>query len=75
MASQVKDLGQDFIPVHVFPVKYNVKKSFDYLATTTKDNQPLQAFAVTLKAAFDYFESKKQLPVILINKKGEYIVN
>ena len=75
MASQVKELGQDFIPVHVFPVKYNVKKSFDYLATTTKDNQSLQAFAVTLKAAFDYFESKKQLPVILINKKGEYIVN
>lgn len=75
LASAVKEQGQDFIPVHVFPVKYNVKKSFEYLATTTKDNQSLQAFAVKLKSAFDYFESKKQLPVIMINKKGEYIVN
>lgn len=75
MAAQVKEMGQDFIPVHVYPVKYNVKKSFEYLANATKFNQPLQHFAVTLKGAFDYFEAKKQLPVILVNKKGEYIVN
>ena len=75
MATQVKELGQDFIPVHVFPVKYNVKKSFEYLAMTTKDNQPLQEFAVTLKSAFDYFEAKKKLPVFLVNKKGQYIIN
>jgi hypothetical protein len=54
----------------VFPVKYNVKKSFEYMAQATKENQPLQAFAITLKGAFDYFESKKQLPVILINERG-----
>ncbi len=67
--------GQDFIPVHVFPVKYDVKKSMEYLAETTKDNKPLKKFALTLKEAFDYFEEKKQLPIILINKKGEYIIN
>jgi murein L,D-transpeptidase YafK len=75
LASQVKDQGQDFIPVHVYPVKYNIKKSFDYLAMATKENQLLQHFAVTLKGAFDYFESKKQLPIILVNKKGQYIIN
>ena len=75
LASQAKEVGQDFIPVHVFPIKYNVKKSFEYLAAATKDNQPLQTFAITLKEAFDYFEIKKQLPVILVNKKGEYIIN
>ena len=75
MASQVKEQGQDFIPVHVFPVKYNVKKSFEYLAQATKENQALQAFALSLKNVFDYFETKKQLPVILVNKKGEYIIN
>ncbi|MCW3091848.1 MAG: L,D-transpeptidase family protein [Ferruginibacter sp.] len=75
MASEVKELGQDFIPVHVFPVRYNVKKSLEYLAEATKENQPLQTFAVSLRGAFDYFEAKKQLPVILINKKGQYIVN
>jgi len=75
LANYAKDNGQDFIPVHVFPVRYNVKRSFEYLAQATKANQQLQHFAVTLKAAFDYFEEKKQLPVIMVNKKGEYIVN
>lgn len=75
LASLVKEQGQDFIPVHVFPVKYNVKKSFEYLAQATKENQSLQNFAVTLKGAFDYFETKKQLPVVLVNKKGQYIIN
>lgn len=75
LASQARDQGQDFIPVHVFPVKYNVKKSFEFLAQATRENQLLQKFAVTLKAAFDAFEEKKELPLILVNKKGEYIVN
>ena len=75
LANSVKEHGQDFIPVHVFPVKYNVKKSFEYLAQASKENQPLQKFAISLKMAFDYFEEKKKLPAILINKKGEYIIN
>src|ERR1700712_4120765 len=75
MATEAKEMGQDFIPVHVFPVKYNVKKSFEYLAQATKENQSLQAFAISLKGAFDYFEAKKQLPVIMVNKKGQYIIN
>ncbi|HMO62755.1 MAG TPA: hypothetical protein PKC39_12190 [Ferruginibacter sp.] len=75
LASYAKEQGQDFIPVHVFPVKYSNKKSFEYLAQATRDNQALQKFAVTLKDAFDYFEEKKQLPVILVNKKGQYIIN
>ena len=28
-----------------------------------------------LKSAFDYFETKKQLPIILVNKQGQYIIN
>jgi hypothetical protein len=59
----------------VFPVKYNVKKSFEYLAEATKENQPLQTFAVSLKGAYDYFEAKKQLPIILVNRRGQYIIN
>lgn len=74
LSTNAKEQGQDFIPVHVFPVRYNVKKSFEYLAQATKENQSLQKFAITLKAAFDHFEDKKQLPLILVNKKGEYIV-
>lgn len=74
LTTHAKEQGQEFIPVHVFPVKYNVKKSFEYLAQATKENQSLQKFAISLKSAFDKFEEKKQLPLILVNKKGEYIV-
>ena len=75
LANSARNEGQEFIPVHVFPVKYDVKKSFEYLGNLSKDNQPLQQFAVSLKAAFDYFEAKKKLPLILVNRKGEYLVN
>ena len=73
IASYAKVNGQDFIPVHVFPVKYSVKKSMDYLNSTTKKNLQLQQFALQLREAFDKFEEKKQIPVVLVNKKGKYL--
>ncbi len=75
ITSHAKANGQDFIPVHVFPVKYNVKKSMDYLGMATKNNQQLQKFAVDLKEAFDRFEEKKQVPLVMVNKKGQYVFN
>jgi murein L,D-transpeptidase YafK len=74
LAAYAKTQGQDFIPVHIFPVRYNNRKSFEYLAKTTKDDQDLQRFAIKLKDVFDYFEQKKKLPLICINKRGEYVV-
>ncbi|MEO5783859.1 MAG: L,D-transpeptidase family protein [Ginsengibacter sp.] len=73
IASYAKANGQDFIPVHVFPVKYSVKKSMDYLNSTTKKNLQLQQFALQLREAYDKFEEKKQIPIILVNKKGQYV--
>lgn len=75
IAGAAKEQGQEFIPVHVFPVRYNVKKSLDYLNEAIKNNSYLQAFNKNIRKAFDYFELKKQLPIILINKKGEYVFN
>ena len=64
MAAYAKGNGQDFIPVHVFPVKYDENRSMNYLQKITKDNKPLQKFDQSLKEAFDYFEDKKKLPLI-----------
>ncbi|MEO6537723.1 MAG: L,D-transpeptidase family protein [Ferruginibacter sp.] len=75
IASTVKDQGQEFIPVHVFPVRYNNKKSMDYLNTSIKNKPNLQQFNINLKEAFDFFELKKQLPIIMVNRKGEYVFN
>jgi len=75
LAAMAKSQGQDFIPVHIFPIRYNNRRSFEYLAKTTKDNQDLQRFAIKIKEVYDYFEEKKKLPLIFVNKKGDYVVN
>jgi len=74
IAANVKMQGyQEFIPVHVFPVRYNNKSSLEYLNTQIKENKYLQDFNKDIRQAYDYFEQKKQLPVIMVNQKGEYV--
>ncbi len=75
LAAHAKNQGQDFIPVHIFPIRYNVKKSVAFLENLTINDQSLRKFADKLEQAFDYFDKFHQLPVILINEKGEYTVN
>lgn len=76
LASTVKAVGeQEFIPVHVFPVRYNVKKSSEYLQLSIDKNPYLQEFNVSLREAYEYFERHKMVPVVLVNKKGDYLVN
>jgi murein L,D-transpeptidase YafK len=75
IASRSRSAGQDFIPVHIFPVKYDVKKSLNYLTESIKGNQAVHKYILNMKAVFDYFEKKKQLPLIMINKKGDYVIN
>ncbi len=75
IGSYAKMNGQEFIPVHIFPVRYNVKKSADYLAASIKDNAYLERFNNNIKTVFDYFETKKELPLIMVNRAGEYVIN
>jgi len=75
LSTQARNQGQEFIPVHVFPVRYSNKKSMDYLMEATRSNPSLQQFSSNIKAVFDYFELKKELPIIMVNRKGEYVIN
>lgn len=75
LASYAKSQGQDYIPVHIFPVRFNVAKSVKYLSNLTKDDHQLEEFSTRLEDAFDYFEKYKQLPIVLIKDNGEYVVN
>ncbi|MBI2730596.1 MAG: L,D-transpeptidase family protein [Sphingobacteriales bacterium] len=74
MAAASKAQGQDFIPVHVFPVNFRVKKSFDYLKKYTATSN-YASMVSQLKNAFYYFEDKHQLPLVLFDNKGDYIVD
>jgi len=75
IASQAKTNGQDFIPVHVFPVKYDVPKSLNYLTESIKSDKGFHRYILTIKSVFDYFQENKRLPVILVNKKGDYVIH
>jgi len=75
LAAHAKDAVQDFIPVHIFPIRYNVKRSSDYLNKLAKDDPSLKQFALRLEDAFDYFEKYRQLPVIMTNERGDYVVD
>jgi hypothetical protein len=70
-----KDQGQDYIPVHIFPVRFNVAKSVNFLNNLTKDDPVLKKFASRLEDAFDYFDRYKQLPVVMIGDNGEYLID
>ena len=73
LATQAKNLGEDFIPVHIFPVSFKSTRSNDYLAKYVKDFPEYKKMADKLKQVFYYFEKHKKLPVIMINEQGEYV--
>lgn len=74
LTASSKGAGQDFIPVHVFPIKYDVKKSYEYLAKLTKDDATLKNWSNRLEQAYDYFETHKQIPVAMVRDNGEYSI-
>jgi murein L,D-transpeptidase YafK len=74
LASLARAQGQDFIPVHIFPVRYTNPKSLEILSKTCKDDPEYSRFSVNIKQVFDFFEQRKKLPLISINSKGEYVI-
>lgn len=75
VCSYAKAAGQEFIPVHIFPIRYNSQRSLDYLNNTIKNNPSLQNFSMQLKKAYDEFEQTKEVPLILIDRKGDYVID
>jgi murein L,D-transpeptidase YafK len=74
MASVVKDQGQDFIPVHIYPLRYDNPKSQEQFHTRTKAKADVQHFAQSIRDAYEYFEDTHQLPAIMVDSKGSYVV-
>ncbi len=73
LAAYAKASGQDYIPVHIYPVRYNNPKSLDYLKGLTRTDAPLRAFSEKLEKVYDHFELTHQLPVIMTNSSGDYV--
>jgi murein L,D-transpeptidase YafK len=73
LAAHAKDGGQDFIPVHIFPIRYENKKSAEYLANLTKTDAELKSFSDNLQKVYEHFEATRRLPVIMTAEDGKYV--
>jgi len=73
LAAHAKDMGEDFIPVHIFPVNFNNAKSVGYLNKYLQTFSEYTPFAKSMRSAFYYFEKYREVPFVLVNGKGEYV--
>jgi len=74
LAAHAKSEGQDFIPVHIFPIRFDNPRSSEYLKKYIKDFPEYHELADELKHAYLYFEKTHKLPVIMVSKTGDYVV-
>jgi murein L,D-transpeptidase YafK len=72
MAAYAHAAGQDFIPVHIFPIRFNIYKSAEFLKKSSKDEVEYKMFINKMQLVFQYFEQHKKLPVIAIDSDGDY---
>lgn len=75
LAAHAKNEGQDFIPVHIFPIRFDNPRSSEYLKKYVKDFPEYRFLADELKHAYTYFEKTRKLPVIMVSKSGDYVVD
>jgi murein L,D-transpeptidase YafK len=73
LAAYARNNGQDYIPVHIYPIRYNNKRSAAYLANLEKSDSQLKSFADQLESVYDHFEITHQLPVIMTSSNGDYV--
>lgn len=74
LSSHAKSNGQDFIPVHIYPVVFKNARSVDYLNKFLKDFPEYNTLNQRMKQVYYYFEKNKNLPVIMTNTNGEYVL-
>jgi hypothetical protein len=72
LAAYAHSAGQEFIPVHIFPIRFNIEKDVLFLKKSSKDEIDYQKFITKLLLVFNYFELNKKLPVIAISSRGDY---
>jgi murein L,D-transpeptidase YafK len=72
LAAYAHAAGQDFIPVHIFPIRFNIYNDQQFLKKSSKDEIEYKMFINKMQSVFQYFEQYKKLPIIAIDSKGNY---
>lgn len=74
LAAHARSEGQDFIPVHIFPIQFNNPRSVNYLNRYLKDFPEYGPMAAKLKDAYTYFDKTRQVPIVMVNARGRYVI-
>jgi murein L,D-transpeptidase YafK len=72
MAAYAHASGQEFIPVHIFPIRFNIDKDIQFLKRSSRDEVEYKMFINKMQLVFQYFEQNKKLPIITTDSNGEY---
>ncbi|HUX84673.1 MAG TPA: L,D-transpeptidase family protein [Chitinophagaceae bacterium] len=74
LAAYARSAGQQFIPVHIFPIRFDHKASLDYLDGIEQTGDLSLKFWQNLENAYDFFQSTHQIPVIMYDSRGNYVL-
>jgi murein L,D-transpeptidase YafK len=72
IAVEARSAGQTQIPVHIFPTRMN-DRGLAALRRSNPEGNALWTFWLNLKEGHDYFESRRGLPVVDIDRTGRYV--
>jgi murein L,D-transpeptidase YafK len=70
IALQARTNGQLYIPVHIFPTRFN-RYGLDFLGKYYKENDN-QKFWINLKKGYDYFEANRKIFPVMYDETGNY---
>jgi murein L,D-transpeptidase YafK len=73
MVSTARANGQEFVPIHIFPARFNNAKAVEPLSRIVKENASYVPILKTMQSVFYYFEQNRALPPVLVNRNGEYV--
>jgi murein L,D-transpeptidase YafK len=75
LSTLVRNNGQEYIPVHIFPGRFNTKYVQDSVQKTLAVNKDYTNIIHAMKQVYYNFEKNRSLLPVLINNKGTYIVD
>ena len=71
LAVEARNSGQEFIPVHIFPLRMKGEKYESLLGKYRNDEAKID-FWRNIEEAYLYFEDNKLLPDFIVNNNGSY---
>jgi murein L,D-transpeptidase YafK len=75
LAVEARNQGQEFQPIHIFPGKFGANKARDSIAKLANDNPNYTGFLAAMRKVYYYFEKEREIPAILVNNKGQYVID